>query len=223
MISRIFWEFPLTGGWIVFLFGFFFSSLLFIPESILFGYFVSYPQDWNPLNWFLASWMHGNFSHLVSNLMYLFLLGRAVEYKVGWKKWLLFYGMATFVSGFLDSLVRGLIMGDNSPVLGASGAIAGLAAVSALVSPFTIRLGGVNFPFPLFLVAWGSVYTDITNVFEPDGVARWAHLGGFFSVILTAYFLEEKDRQRLKNGFLLNLGFFILTLILLYFFEARYR
>jgi membrane associated rhomboid family serine protease len=155
--------------------------------------------------------------------MYLFILGRAVEHKVGKSKWLLFYFMAAFVSIILDSIVRGFILNDITPVLGASGAISGLAAAAALLSPFTIRMGGVNFPFPLFLIAWASVYTDITNVFEKDQIAHWAHLGGFFSVIITAYFLEEKEKRKLKNGFILNLVFFTLTLVLLYFIEARYK
>lgn len=222
-MGKIFWEFPLTGGLISFLFGFFFIAVLFIPESIVTAYFLSYPREWNPLNWILSSFMHGNFSHLISNLFYLFLLGRAVEYKAGKARFLLFYGMAAVVSAFLDSFVRGFILGQNAPVVGASGAISGLAAVAALISPFSIRMGGVNFPFPLFLIAWGSVYTDITNVFENDNIARWAHLGGFFSVIITAYFLEEKERKTLKNGFLLNLVFFTLTLVLMFFWEARYK
>lgn len=223
MVQKIFWEFPLTAGLIVFLFFFFFLSIFLIPESIISNFFLSYPREWNPINWILSSFAHGSFSHLFSNLMFLFILGRAVEYKVGKSKWLLFYGMAAVVSAVGDSIVRGFIIGDNTPVLGASGAISGLAAASALLSPFSIRMGGVNFPFPLFLIAWASVYTDITNVFEKDQIAHWAHLGGFFSVIITAYFLEEKDRKNLKNGFILNLIFFTLTLVLYYFIEARYK
>ncbi|WCL51420.1 rhomboid family intramembrane serine protease [Leptospira sp. GIMC2001] len=223
MMSKVFWEFPLTASLVVFLFVFFFAAIFFIPDSFVANYFLSYPREWNPINWFLSSLMHGNFSHLISNLMYLFILGRAVEYKVGPSKWILFYGMALIVSALLDSIVRGIFMGDNTPVLGASGAISGLAAVAALLSPFTLRMGGVTFPFPMFLIAWGSVYTDITNVFEKDQIAHWAHLGGFFSVIITAYFLEEKDRKKLKNGFILNLVFFTLTVILFYFIEARYQ
>jgi membrane associated rhomboid family serine protease len=222
-MREFFWEFPLTGGLVLFLFFFFFISIFFIPEQIVLSYFFSYPQEWNPINWVLSSFMHGNFSHLMSNLLYLFFLGRAVEYKVGKNKFLLFYGMAAIISSLLDAIVRGVFLGQNTPVVGASGAISGLAAVAALLSPFSIRMGGVNFPFPLFLIAWTSVYTDITNVFEEDNVARWAHLGGFFSVIITAYFLEEKDKKKLKNGFLLNIIFFTLTLILLFFFEARYK
>ncbi|MCC5815043.1 MAG: rhomboid family intramembrane serine protease [Leptospira sp.] len=222
-MREFFWEFPLTGGLVLFLFFFFFISVFFIPEQIVLSYFFSYPQEWNPINWILSTFMHGNFSHLMSNLLYLFFLGRAVEYKVGKNKFLLFYGMAAIISSLLDAIVRGVFLGQNTPVVGASGAISGLAAVAALLSPFSIRMGGVNFPFPLFLIAWTSVYTDITNVFEEDNIARWAHLGGFFSVIITAYFLEEKDKKKLKNGFLLNIIFFTLTLILLFFFEARYK
>ncbi len=222
-MRSVFWEFPLTGGLVLFLFWFFLIAIVLIPEPVLLKYFFSYPRDWNPLNWILSTFMHGNFSHLFSNLLYLFLLGRAVEYKVGKSRFLLFYGMAAIVSAILDSFVRGFLLGDNTPVVGASGAISGLAAVAALLSPFSIRMGGINFPFPLFLIAWGSVYTDITNVFENDNIARWAHLGGFFSVFVTAYFLEEKERKKLKNGFILNLVFFTLTLVLVYFWEARLK
>lgn len=179
-------------------------------------------MDWNPLNWFLCTFMHGSLEHLFSNLFYLFLLGRAVEFKAGKSRFLLFYSMAALISLILDSIVRGFFLKDNTPVLGASGAISGLAAVAALLSPLSIRLGGMNIPFPLFLIAWGSVYTDITNVFEKDNIARWAHLGGFISVFVTAYFLEEKERKKLKRGFIFNLTFFILTLILVYLWEARY-
>ena len=112
-------------------------------------------------------------------------------------------------------------MGDRIPAVGASGAIAGIAAVSALLCPYTMPVAGKKIPFPVFIISWLAVYYDFTNLFSRDNVAHWAHLAGFFSVFLTAYMLSEEDRNNLRMGFMFNLVFFSLTIILLYFVENR--
>lgn len=217
---KILLEFPLTLSVCVFLFFSFFIIQLAVPQQMQMKYFVSYPGSYNAVNWFLASINHASFGHLLSNLMFLFFLGRSVEYKVGKGKWLLFYSMAALVSGLADSMIRGA-MGDRVPAVGASGAIAGIAAVSALLCPYTMPAGGKKIPFPVFIVSWLAVYYDFTNLFSRDNVAHWAHLAGFFSVFLTAYMLSEEDRHNLRMGFMFNLVFFSLTIILLYFVENR--
>lgn len=65
------------------------------------------------------------------------------------------------------------------------------------------------------------VYSDITNLFAKDQVAHWAHLGGFLSVVFAAYFLNNKVRRELHMGFVLNLVFVVLLLILGFFVGAR--
>lgn len=156
-------------------------------------------------------------------MVFLFFLGRVVEAKVEKGKWLLFYFMAGFISAFLDSIIRGFILSGQSelPVVGASGAISGLAAVSALLSPFKIRINHKNFYFPVFIVSWIMVYSDFTDLFSSDHIAHWSHLAGFFSVFIAAYFLNSSDRVKIRNGFFLNLVFFSLTVILLYFIYER--
>lgn len=185
-------------------------------------YFYSYPGKFSLINWVLASCFHSSVSHLLSNMGFLFFLGRAVEAKVGKGKWLLFYGMAAVISMMVDSMVRGyLIVDRNIPAVGASGAISGLAAIAALLSPVSYRVHGVSFPFPVFLVAWLMVYTDIVRAFSSDLIAHWAHLAGFFSVFITTYLLSPLDQAKIRNGFIFNFTFFILTVILLYLLENR--
>ncbi|MBP7280648.1 MAG: rhomboid family intramembrane serine protease [Leptospiraceae bacterium] len=201
---------------------FYFLVLFTLPHSTVVQYFYSYPGKFNLMNWILSSMFHASVGHLLSNIAFLYFLGRAVEAKVGKGKWLLFYFMAGIISMMADSMIRGFMLGDKRiPTVGASGAIAGLAAIAALLSPVSYRIAGYNFPFPVFLVAWIMVYTDIMQAFSSDLVAHWAHLAGFFSVFITAYLLNPEDQARIKNGFIFNFTFFVLTVILLYLIENR--
>ncbi len=213
-------EYPLTFGVCFFLLLFYFLSF-FIPESTLHTYFYSYPRNFNFVNWLLSTFIHANIFHLFWNVFFLFFLGRAVESKIGKSKWLLFYIAAGIVAGFSDSFVRGALQDETTPAIGASGSVAGIAVVAALVSPYTFPAFQKNIPFPTFLVAWLMIYSDVTNVFKPDRIAHWSHIGGYISVMIVAYFLSEKERKKLWNAFLMNLLFFVLSIILLFFIKNR--
>lgn len=219
-LARIFWEYPVTASFCLVILLFSSIIALLIPNSILNQYFYSHPGSFNPINWILSVLVHGSLSHLFWNVCFLFVLGRAVEEKVGTKKWLLYFFMAAIVSGCSDSIVRG-VQSDRVPAIGASGAIAGIASVAALLSPYNIKFSQKNIPFPVFLIAWVMLYSDFVNLFRNDNVAHWAHIGGFFSVFIVAYFLSPEDKAKLKTGFYLNLVFFILTVILLYLIQNR--
>ena len=169
LLWKIFWEYPLTAAVTLFLPAFYFFVLFTLPHSTIQQYFYSYPGKFNLINWILSSMFHSSVGHLISNIAFLYFLGRAVEAKVGKGKWLLFYFMAGIISMMADSMIRGFMLGERRiPTVGASGAIAGLAAIAALLSPVTYRIAGYSFPFPVFLVAWIMVYTDIMQAFSSD-------------------------------------------------------
>ncbi|TGL39138.1 rhomboid family intramembrane serine protease [Leptospira perdikensis] len=215
------WEFPLTAGFSLFLFLLYPVVSIFFPELV--GvYFIATPGEFEPINWILSTFFHGSGAHLLSNLFFLLILGRVVENRVGKGKWLLFYFMAGVLSVLGDAVVRGLILGDRTPIVGASGAISGLASAATLLSPFQFPISKrKSIPFPVFLFGWMMVYSDVTNLFARDQVAHWAHLGGFFSVFVTSYLLGDKERREIRQGFLLNFTFFTLTIILLFFINNR--
>lgn len=214
-------EFPLTAAVVCVTVVSQIFLLAFVPSDVLEAFFISRPGEFYPWKWVGMTLIHADFTHLFWNMVFLFFLGRIVEYKVGPKRWLFFFLMGAIVSGGLDSFVRGLILGEREPAIGASGAISGLAAVAALLSPFSIRIQKRSILFPVFAVAWLMVYSDITNLFARDQVAHWAHLGGFLSVVFAAYFLNNKIRRELHTGFVLNLVFVVLLLILGFFVGAR--
>jgi membrane associated rhomboid family serine protease len=216
-----FWmEYPLTTGMTILII-FFYFLLFVLPTQIVQTYFFSYPGRFNFVNWLLSTLAHASFFHLAWNCLFLIFLGRAVEAKVGPGKWIMFYLMAALMSGFGDSFVRGIIQSDTNPTVGASGAISGIAVVAALLSPYTIPIKGKNFPFPVFFLAWVMIYSDLMSFDKNDNIAHWSHIGGYVSVLLTAYFLSEKDKEKLKIGFYMNLLFFSLSMILFYFIKNR--
>ncbi|MCU0823120.1 MAG: rhomboid family intramembrane serine protease [Leptospira sp.] len=215
------WEFPLTASFASFMFLLYPIVGIFFPDYIAI-YFLATPGEFEPLNWLLSTFFHGSFAHLLSNLFFLLLLGRVVENRVGKSRWLLFYFMAGIISVLGDSFVRGFILGDRTPVVGASGAISGLASAATLLSPFRFPISkNKTIPFPVFLFGWMMVYSDTSNLFARDQIAHWAHLGGFFSVFLTGYLLSPKERKAIHQGFLVNFTFFTLTVILLFFINNR--
>lgn len=221
-MRKIYWEFPMTGFVCTTLVLSFLIIGLFIPPHIQYKYFFSHPGRFNPVNWFLSTLYHANPAHLFSNVLFLFFLGRAAESKTGGTKWVLYYIIAGLVSGFGDSLFRSILRdGTNLPTVGASGAICGIAAVAGLLSPYSIVFAGKKIPFPVFLVAWFMIYSDFSNLFTDDRIAHWSHLGGYASVFLTSYFVDSKEKEELKNSFFLNLIFFVLSIILLYFIQKR--
>lgn len=220
-MKSFFWEFPLTASFVSLLFLIYPVVTLFFPQTIE-EYFLAIPGEFHPLNWILSTFYHGSYAHLFSNLFFLFLLGRVVEYRVGKAKWLYFYFMAGILSVLGDSFVRGFLLGDQTPVVGASGAISGLACAATILSPFRFPITKrQTVPFPVFVFGWMMIYSDLSNLFAKDHIAHWAHLAGFFSVLFSAYFLDRKIQTEVRQGFLLNLTFFTLTLILLFFINNR--
>lgn len=89
--------------------------------------------------------LHGNFAHLLGNMIFLFLLGFAVEATLGKFRYLLSYLACGAISGLFYSLIEG---GSHIPLVGASGAISGLMGIYVT----TYRLQKIRFFF------WAGVY-----------------------------------------------------------------
>ena len=210
---------PLTYCFVIGLFFFFIFVNIFISSTNIYKYFFFHPKEPRLHSAVLSLFFHASFSHLFSNLLFLLFFGKIVEYKLGVKKWLLFFFFAGFISIFSDAMIRGFILNDPLPIVGTSGAISGLAAISALVSPFTLRIANTVVPFPVFLIAWTMLYLDISNLFMNSPIAHWAHLAGFFSVLVSVYLLTPQERKKIQFSFFLNLVFFILSVVILFFYK----
>ncbi|MDI6861558.1 MAG: rhomboid family intramembrane serine protease [Caldisericia bacterium] len=153
-----------------------------------------------------STFLHGNFAHIIGNMLYLWVFGDNVENEVGSIKFLIFY----FLCGILAGLTHSFIY-SNSPIptIGASGAIAGVlgayfylypnAKVLALV-PLFWYFSVIPVPAIIFLGFWFILqlipgFASLGTV--ASGVAYWAHIGGFIAgLILIILFGGRRQKYR---------------------------
>ena len=152
----------------------------------------------------LASiFLHGGVLHLAFNMWFLWVFGPAVEDKLGSFKFLLFY----LACGLAASLAHILTQPFSSvPVVGASGAIAGVLGAFLVWQPKGWILSYIPpfwflpVPAPLFLVLWaGSQIAGVFGMWSGSGegnIAWLAHLGGFAFGALYAWKRKPRRKKR---------------------------
>ena len=135
--------------------------------------------------------LHGGFVHILSNMWFLWIFGDNVEDALGSVKFLLFY----LTAGIAASLTQSLFLaGSEIPMLGASGAIAGVLGtyyrlfpkhkIKTLVPIFGLP-AVVSVPASFMLLYWfiTQLFAGVASVglstASLGGVAFWAHVGGF--------------------------------------------
>ncbi len=162
-----------------------------------------------PLATILSSmFLHGGVWHIAGNMLYLFIFGAAVEYRLGSRRYLAFY----FASGIAAAIAT-VAMAPASivPVIGASGAIAGVLGAYFIlyprgriltVLPIFFYLMRIEIPAAIYLLVWFGVqlYAGIaagSHGAIAGGVAWWAHVGGFlFGMLVGPMLARKKPRRR---------------------------
>ena len=134
--------------------------------------------------------LHGGWLHIIGNMWFLYLFGDNVEDRLGHCRFLFFYLLA----GVAANLIHFFVNQDSTmPVIGASGAIVGVMAAylrlfprARIVTLFPVLFFPFFFEVPAFLFMgfWflmqlfsGAVSLAVANTGE--GIAWWAHIGGF--------------------------------------------
>ena len=142
-----------------------------------------------------AMFLHGGWFHILSNMWVLFIFGDNIEDRLGGGRYLIFYLLSGVAAGLMESFV---LAGSDVPMIGASGAIAGVlgaylvlyprARIASLV-PIIFIFTIIEIPAVLFLLFW-----FISQLFSGwltlqgstgSGIAWWAHVGGFVFGMLT--------------------------------------
>ena len=140
--------------------------------------------------------LHGGWSHILGNMLYLWIFGDNVEDRFGHAKFLLFYLLCGIAATFAQVLFSA---GSNVPNLGASGAIAGVLAAYIVLFPrgqVKVLMGRGVVPMPALVVIglwivlqFISGIGSIAQTAETGGVAYMAHIGGFVAgLVLTFVF-----------------------------------
>jgi len=142
---------------------------------------------------FTSLFIHGDFYHLISNMIGLFFIGFPFENVVGQKKFFLVY----ILSGIFSSIAFSVFSSGNHYLIGASGAIFGLLGAFAALYPMKrvvvpLPFIFIELPVLLFALIYASIETIYTFAGITDGIAHSAHIGGFIAGVLSAPFLRRK-------------------------------
>jgi len=157
---------------------------------------------------FTSIFLHGGWTHLIGNMLYLGIFGDNVEDALGHAGYIVFY----FAAGVLAGLAQVAVApAAQVPAIGASGAIAGVLAVYLVLYPtapvralvplgFFMRV--VRVPAALVLGMWfivqlfnGAASLGVQTM-STGGVAWFAHIGGFaVGLIVGAIARVSRRRQ----------------------------
>lgn len=168
---------------------------------------VSFADPASLTNFVTAIFLHGGFLHLLSNMLFLWVFGDNIEDYFGPFLYLLF-----FVAGgvFANAVQFAFTPEANIPILGASGAIAGVLgaywvlfprhSILTLV-PIFFFITFIRIPARLMLLLWFvlQVFAVLRAplLSEQGGVAYFAHIGGFLFGLAVAYFATTGKTNRL--------------------------
>jgi len=137
---------------------------------------------------FTSLFLHAGWVHLLGNLLFLWVFGEALEDELGHWRFLGFYFFCGFFSLLLHTLVASRL---SVPIIGASGAIAGLLGAYLIRYPqapvqtliyLLVRFQIVAVPAYVWLGLW--LVLQFYGLRQGGPVAWFAHLGGFLTGLL---------------------------------------
>lgn len=152
---------------------------------------------------FTSMFLHGGWFHILSNMWILVIFGDNIEDRLGGGLYLIFYLMSGTAAALTQTFFSAA---STQPMIGASGAIAGVlgaylilfprARIASLV-PIFIVFTLIEVPAIIFLGFW-----FVSQLFSgwlalqgaaTSGVAWWAHIGGFvFGLLAIRLFMPRR-------------------------------
>ena len=139
-----------------------------------------------------SMFLHANLLHIGGNMLFLWIFGNNVEERAGPVLYILFY----LAAGLIAAMAHILLFRDSPiPVIGASGAIAGVMGGYLIAFPRARVLTLVSF-FAIYLPAWLVLgvwfVTQFSISSSNSGVATAAHIGGFIAGLAVGPLLRAR-------------------------------
>ena len=154
---------------------------------------------------FTSMFMHGGWMHLIGNMLYLWIFGDNIEDRLGHIGYLIFY----LVGGIAAALLQTLISPSSQiPMVGASGAIAGVLGAYLVLYPnsrvytfipigFYARVRLV--PAVVVLGLWFLLQlisgVGSLGALDQGGTAYFAHIGGFIFGLIVGWMFKRRGRE----------------------------
>ncbi len=149
-----------------------------------------------------SMFLHGGLLHIGGNMLFLWVFGNNIEDRLGRWKFLIFYLLAGIIATYAQSLIN---TGSTVPLIGASGAVAGVlgaylllyphARVTTLVIFFFIT--AIELPAIVVLGLWFvlQLFQGVGSVTgQVGGVAYFAHVGGFVAGMVMLYLFRPRPQ-----------------------------
>jgi len=167
------------------------------------------PTDYWPF--LTATFLHGGWLHIILNMWTFYIFGQTMEGRMGSVPFLAFYLVCAVVSTAVHAWFNAA---SDVPVIGASGAIAGVIGAYAVSFPtarITLLVPIIIIPliFDIPAVAFAAIWFGMQVVqgawetMTPDmggGIAWWAHIGGFVAgIVLLPLFLVFAPARRVRG------------------------
>ncbi len=142
--------------------------------------------------------MHGGWMHIIGNMLYLWIFGNNIEDRLGHVRFVLFYLLCGAAAALVQSVIN---THSGVPMIGASGAIAGVLGAYMVLFPrahvlVLVPLGFftqlLRLPALLVLGFWFVLQFIEGRLMAPGeggGVAYWAHIGGFIAGVVLIFLL----------------------------------
>lgn len=161
-----------------------------------------------PFTILTSMFLHGGLGHVAMNMLTLWIFGNNVEDALGRVRFVIFY-LVSGVAAALAQTVAAAMSGDALvPMVGASGAIAGVLAAYLVLFPHArvltlvivivfVRLAHI--PAGFFIGFW-FLLQILSVVFGGDpGVAFMAHIGGFVAGYLLVRVIGRRPRWQARR------------------------
>jgi membrane associated rhomboid family serine protease len=154
-----------------------------------------------------AMFVHAGFGHLFSNMLFLWIFGDNVEDRMGHGRYLLFYGLCGVAAALVQLFFEA---GSGVPMVGASGAVAGVLGAYLVLFPHSrvltlVFVVFVEVPAVLLLGLWfatqllsGLGSLALVRPEDMGGVAFWAHAGGFAAGAALVLLFRRPERMRVE-------------------------
>ena len=141
------------------------------------------------------AFLHGGWMHLIGNMLFLWVFGDNVEDAMGHIRYICFYLLCAAAAGFLHSF---LIPQNEAPLVGASGAVAGVVAAYLMLHPrvkvWVLVLARIPLPLSaMWCLGFWVLFQIFMFITDMDGTTSWsAHIGGIIAGAILILFLRHR-------------------------------
>ena len=170
-----------------------------MPETLMIeGALWPLGPDFKPWQVVSYGFLHGGLTHLLFNMLGLYMFGGDVERIIGPQRFAFLY-VASVVCAAMAQLAVNAVTASPWPTVGASGGLFGVMLVFALLFPkakIVPLIPPIPMPAWLFVSLYAGLELWMGVTGTQQGVAHFAHLGGLVGGVLVWFYWRAEFARR---------------------------